>query len=59
MNNFKHFSEFKGRYKYISSKIQNEMISSCGNSILNKIVQDFIQPNAFLYLLAHKTLTFQ
>lgn len=39
MEEFKQFLESDSRYKYTSSKIQNEIISSCSNIILKNIVK--------------------
>ncbi|KAL4108065.1 hypothetical protein QTP88_018322 [Uroleucon formosanum] len=39
LNHLKHFLESDGRYKYTSAKIQNEIISSAGDILLEKIVR--------------------
>lgn len=40
MVDFKEFLESDSRYIYTSSKIQNEIISTCGDLILEKIVKE-------------------
>lgn len=51
---FKEFLESNSRYKYTSSNIQNEIISSCGNLILEKIVKE-INTSGCFSILADET----
>ncbi|XP_050064715.1 zinc finger MYM-type protein 1-like [Aphis gossypii] len=54
MEHLKNFLESDGRYKYTSSKIQNEIISSCGDLILKKIVKE-VNMAACFSVLADET----
>lgn len=55
MEHFKQFLESDGRYKYTSSKIQNEIISSCGDLILKKIVKEVNMSECFSVLADETT----
>lgn len=55
MEHLKKFLESDGRYKYTSSKIQNEIISSCGDLILKKIVKEVNMAGCFSVLADETT----
>lgn len=52
---FKEFLESKNRYKYTSSNIQNQIISSCGDLILEKIVNEINTSECFSILADETT----
>lgn len=55
MIDFKTFLESDKRYKYTSGKIQNEIIATCGDLILNKIVEEVNAVKCFSVLVDETT----
>ncbi|KAL4127017.1 hypothetical protein QTP88_011215 [Uroleucon formosanum] len=55
LNHLKHFLESDGRYKYTSAKIQNEIISSAGDILLEKIVKEVNSAKCFSVLADETT----
>lgn len=55
MVDFKEFLESVSRYKYTSSKIQNKIISTCGDLILEKIVKEINAAECFSILADETT----
>lgn len=55
MVDFKQFLESDSRYKYTSPNIQNEIISSCGDIILDKIVKEVNAAKCFSVLVDETT----
>lgn len=55
LDSFKEFLESNSRYKYTSSNIQNQIISSCGDLILEKIVKEINTSECFSILADETT----
>lgn len=55
MDDFKQFLESDSRYKYTSPNIQNEIISCCGDLILDKIVKEVNVAKCFSVLVDETT----
>lgn len=55
LNHLKQFLESDGRYKYTSAKIQNEIISSAGDILLEKIVREINSAKCFSVLADETT----
>lgn len=53
--NYKAFLESNSRYKYTSSNVQNEIISSCGDLIIEKIVKEINTSECFSILADETT----